>query len=94
MTYEEVDLWVRSQDLIYNRVSIINQCLGARYDTALDNPCVVRHVGSCYIAYLFDCEFARWKIYDQVSTDGALARLEAYSDGLWYTLRSGKLAVV
>lgn len=94
MTYHDVDLWVRVQDLITNRVSIVNQCLGARYDGVSDNPCVIRYCEGCYLIEIYGCEFVRWQIYDQCSIDAALSRIDAFSDGLWLAMRSGKLSIV
>lgn len=94
MSYDDVSLWVRAQDLIINRVSIVNQCLGARYEGNMDNPLLVRCVGGCYVAYLYGEEYARWRLYDRESTDAAFVRIDALSDGLWLALRSGRLAVV
>lgn len=80
--------WTKNFDLITNRISIINQTLGARYDAALDNPCVLVTKRGNYQINVCGVRFAGFRSYDMQSTIDALKRLDALSDGLWYLMRS------
>ena len=88
MDYENVCAWTKKFDLIINRISIINQTLGARYDAALDNPCVLVSKRGNYQVNVCGVRFACFRSYDLQSTVDALKRLDALSDGLWYLMRS------
>lgn len=91
MDYGEVKEWVRTQDVIENRVSIINQVLGARYDGCLDNPLVVRYRRGTYELSVCGAEYASWQVYDMESTSAALDCVQALKRGLWLLKRSGRL---
>ena len=88
MDYENVCSWTNTFDLITNRISIINQTLGARYDAAMDNPCVLVSKRGNYQVNVCGVCFASFSSYDLLETYDALQRLDALSDGLWYLMRS------
>lgn len=91
MKYPDVCEWTRLYDLIENRVSVINQMLGARYDRCLENPCLVKYRRGEYSCLICGIEFCAWRIYDLDTTRRAMDRLEALNDGIWYLVRSGGL---
>lgn len=92
MDYGEVKEWVRTQDVIENRVSIINQVLGACYDGCMENPLLMSYRRGSYVLTVCGAEFARWQIYDMESTGAALDCVQALKRGLWLLKRSGRLS--
>ena len=47
-SYYEMANWYRMLSLVDNRVSIVNQLLGCRYDHARDNPCSLVYARGWY----------------------------------------------
>lgn len=88
MTYEQADLWARMHDLIYNRVSVVNQLLGARYDGCRENPLQVVYEHGRYRCVLCGEDYASFGVYDLDTTQRALDRIDALQDGLWLLVRS------
>lgn len=84
--------WGKLADLVVNRVSVINQILGARYDGCLDNPVRLRRVRGGYVVEVCGAPFVRYDLYDVHSTESALASLDALKEGLWLLNRSGGLS--
>lgn len=91
MTYEDVSYWTSQYDLVANRVKIVNQILGSRYDGSLDNPCLLRCKRGMYTCYVCDAPYFHFKAYDLVGIDDALRLIDALADGLWLLARSGRL---
>lgn len=91
MTYEDMDYYTRVFNLIFNRVGIINQILGCRYDFDASNPCVVRHVGHEWRVDYYGSCVASWHIWDLPGIESAFARVDALDDALWITRRVGML---
>lgn len=89
MTIEQADMWARLTDLIANRVSIVNQLLGARFDGAKDNPLFVEYDHGRYVCKLCGEVYATWGVYDLCSTQAAYDRVDALADGLWLIGRFG-----
>lgn len=91
MTYHDVTAWTRIVDKIENRVSIINQIMGARYDTALDNPCRVWYRRGSYVCLYCGEVYATWHVYDVATAEVAFKRIDALADGLWLAFRTGRM---
>lgn len=89
MDYATACEWLRLHDVIVNRVSIINQVLGARYDGCLDNPLLIRCKRGLYTVTLCGVDYVSWRAYDITSTDDALHILDGLKRGLWLIRRSG-----
>lgn len=89
MTYEEVRNWTDKHNIIVNRVKVINQILGARYENACDNPCAIEYRRGRYRVLFFGVCLAEYGIYQVESVEMALLRLDAVNDALWYMSRVG-----
>lgn len=92
MAYGDVVEWSRLVDTIENRVSIINQIMGARYDNALDNPCRITYRHGGYTCTYCGVDYATWRVYDLKTTGDAFRRVDALADGLWYAFRTGRMS--
>ena len=92
MNYHEVSQWVKMLDLVTNRVSVINQMLGARYDGCLENPCRLCYERGSYSCMICGECYASFPNYDMDATSAALSRLSDLNDGLWLLKRSGRLS--
>lgn len=92
MVYGELAHWVRLFDLIANRVGVINQTLGARYDYCASNACHVAYSDGRYVCEVCGARFADFGLYDIPSAEDALSRLDSLNDGLWLLNRSGRLS--
>lgn len=91
MDYATVQDWTNLYELISNRVSVINQVLGARYDGLLTNPLQLHYHRGSYTCKVCGAEFASFRIYDLPSTSYAYDRLQGLNDGIWFLNRSGRL---
>lgn len=89
MTYEEVRIWTDKHNLIANRVKVINQILGARYENSCDNPCVIEYRRGRYRVLFCGVCFAEYGVYKERQAIEALKRLDALNDALWYMSRVG-----
>ena len=92
MGYADVVDWTRLVDIIENRVSIINQIMGARYDSCLDNPCILRYRRGEYVCTYCGETYATWHVYDLDTTRRAFERIDALSDALWLAFRTGRMS--
>lgn len=90
MSYDDVCAWTKTFDLITNRISIVNQTLGARYDNSPDNPCSLVSNRGRYEIRLCGVTFDTFAAYDYDAISKALNRVDALADGLWYIMRSDK----
>lgn len=84
MKYDDMYAWTRTFDLLANRVSIINQILGA-------NVVWVSYKRGLYVCTVCGAKLCDFRIYDLPSIDAAFASVDALSDGLWLLNRSGRL---
>ena len=82
ISYDDMCSWGKLTDLVVNRVSVINQILGARYDGCLENPVRLRRVVAATWSRSA-VPFCRYDLYDVPSTESALASLDALKEGLW-----------
>lgn len=92
ISYDDMCSWGKLTDLVVNRVSVINQILGARYDGCLENPVRLRRVRGGYVCEVCGEPFVRYDLYDVPSTESALAALDSLKEGLWLLNRSGGLS--
>lgn len=93
MTYYDVCRWTDLHDLIVNRVNVINQMLGARYDNSADNALRVILCKGIYSLYICGALFATWHVYDLDETCNALERINAVNDAVWFFNKSGRLLI-
>lgn len=84
MEYEHVYQWVKTVNLISNRVSCINNLI-ANPDGSF--PCHIVFKRGVYRVLLSGAEFARYRVYDDVSARAALDRVTTLLDGLWLARR-------
>lgn len=94
MRWEDMALWERKQTLVLNRLRIINQVMGCRYDESPDNPCTFGWRGGAYVVEWLGREVARMPIYDLEAAETAYQRLDAIADALWMARREGMLSTV
>ena len=91
MRYEDVSNWSRLFELIANRVSVINQVLGARFDGDMSNPVHLSYERGRYVCEVCGVPFVDFAVYDLEATSSAFARIDDLSDGIWLLNRSGRL---
>lgn len=94
MRWEDMALWERKQTLVLNRLRVINQVMGCRYDESPDNPCTFGWRGGAYFVEWYGREVARMPIYDLEAAETAFQRLDAIADALWMARREGMLKAV
>lgn len=94
MRWEDMALWERKQTLVLNRLRVINQVMGCRYDESPDNPCTFSWRGGAYVVEWLGREVARLPIYDLEAAETAFQRLDAIADALWMARREGMLKAV
>lgn len=80
---------VELMDVILNRVSIINQILGCKYDFAWDNPlCVVSRKGHVTIE-ISHATFSAERCSDANGLRRMLENLDVLKSALWLMARGG-----
>lgn len=89
MDYATACEWLRMHDVILNRVSIINQVMGSRYDCSLDNPLLISCKRGLYTLTLCGADFVTWRAYDVSSTSDALRLVDSLKRAIWLIRRSG-----
>lgn len=87
----DMNRWTEKHDLILNRIAIINQIHGCRYDYEATNACVVSRDGVWYYCSYFGCELCRWRRYDLDGVSSVFDKLDAMADVLWRVRRAGML---
>lgn len=92
MCYEDVTRWSQSLDLLMNRVGILNQILGCKYDQAPDNPLRLVCVRRSYVCEVCGCAFVRFRLYDIDGLESAISALDSFVEGLWLLNRTGRLS--
>ncbi len=85
--------WSRTHDKLLNRIAIVNQIHGCRYDYSVGNPCTVRYARGAYVCEYGGAELCAWGVYDLSSLDAAYAKVDALADALWLVRRAGFLRV-
>lgn len=93
LSYADVCAWSQDFEVVQNRVSIINQTLGCRYDGMLDNPCrlVLKRGSGRYVCYLCGEPYFDFGVYDVESISKARDCIDRLADGLWLLMRSGRM---
>lgn len=86
-----MDAWVRLFDTLVNRVSIVNQILGARYEGSSDCPCVLSYRKGVYTISICGTVYITFRVYDAAQLDAAFGKIDSLADGLWYLSRSGRM---
>ena len=89
MSYADMCEYVKVYDLVCNKVSLINQVLGCRYDFDCHNPCVLMHVGGRWRVVLFGRVLAEWAPWDVSGVRAALSFAQVAFDVLWDARRVG-----
>lgn len=80
---------VELMDVILNRVSIINQILGCKYDYALDNPLVVSARKGRVTVEISHATFSAEKYSDADGLRHMLENLDVLKFALWLMVRGG-----
>ena len=80
---------VELMDVILNRVSIINQILGCKYDYAWDNPLVVASGKGRVTVKISHAIFSAAKCSDAECLRSMLANLDVLKTALWLMSRAG-----
>lgn len=81
MDYSEIAAWVKTHNLIMNRVKCVN-------DVTLD-LCTVRGRAGRYRVEMCGSVICSWKAYDLRSCDDALVSMNAVLDTCWHLWRLG-----
>lgn len=89
VSYQDVHAWVKVDKAIQNRVAIINEIHGCRYDSSPGNPCALRWRKGRYVVTYCGEEIASYLLYDMPSVDGAFAKVDVLSNALWHARRLG-----
>ena len=82
-TIMQMNAWVRNHDLILNRLLIINQLHGCRYDRCSTNPCGLRHRGGTYDVEMYGVVVASYGLYDVSGVEDALALVDMLARLSW-----------
>lgn len=94
ITYGVVKDWTNAHELIQNRIAVVNQLHGCRYDNGATNPCKLRSCGDVYIALYCGVAVASWKLYDVESARYALSHVDRLQDVIWQGRRTGYLRLM
>ena len=92
--YSKYGMNHKRHDLLLNRVAIINQVHGCKYDFQTGNPCEVRGYGRSYEVYYGGDLLTTWDISDSGTLDAAFSRLDALADAVWLVRRAGFLRML
>lgn len=92
--YRQYDINRKKHDLLLNRIAIINQTHGCRYDYLAGNPCEVRNTGRWYECYYGGDLLTSWDVLDVSTLDSAFAALDALADAVWLVRRAGFLRML
>lgn len=92
MRFEDMTEYTKVFDLVCNKVSLINQVLGCRYDFDVRNPCRVLHVMGVWRVVLFGRVLAEWRPWDVSGVRSALSSAQVAFDVLWDARRVGIVA--
>lgn len=85
--------WLKRHDILLNRIAIINEIHGCRYDYSPANPCTVSYRLGHYTCTYAGDTLCSWLAYDLPSLDDAFACVDALCDALWLVRRAGFLRV-
>lgn len=85
-TYEQT---ARLVDVISNRVSVINQILGCRYDFAWSNPVTVVARRGRLKVKIFGVTFKTARLCDSDQLDDVVVALDLLKSALWLMSRGG-----
>lgn len=91
LRYADVCRWTKVHNLIVNRISIINQIHGCRYDGLVTNPCKLKRRDGHYVVDYCGEEMARWLLYDVDTVESAFRVVDRLSRALWLGRRAGVL---
>lgn len=89
MDYATACEWLELHNVVVNRISIVNQILGARYDGCMENPLLLTCNRGDYVLRVCGVEYVSWHAYDLASTRDAYGVVESLKRGLWLLRRSG-----
>ena len=78
-------------DLVLNRVAIVNQLHGCRYDHNPENPMRVSRDHGTYVVTYCDAEVVSFRSNDLDSVSSAFAVLDAWSRCVWLLSRARRL---
>lgn len=93
MGFEDMERWSRVFRVVENRIGIVNQLLGCRYDGARENPMRLEYGRGVYsVRFRGDvlCTFGAW---DLSGVELARALVDHWSDCLWQVREMGCLSV-
>lgn len=94
MTFEQMGIWTKTHDLVRNRMRVLNQILGCRYDESPENPARLEYRHGTYRVRFCGRIVAEWRVYDLQSVQTAFERLDAMSDAFWQARRAGVVGVL
>lgn len=76
-------------DVVTNRVSVINQILGCKYDFQIDNPLLISSRRGRVSVTVYGAEFASSRMSDSDGLKAMLYVLDSLKAGLWLLSRGG-----
>lgn len=88
--FDDVYRWVQLFDTLENRVAIINQLHGCRYDFSKTNPCLLEHGRGWYLVKYDGNEIARFRVYDLDSITSAFGIVDGFANAIWLLRRAGR----
>lgn len=94
LDYNVMCKWSQDFKVIENRVSIVNQIHGCRYDFDVSNPCALAYSHGRYSVTYDGLEVCGFGVYDADGIASALLSLTAWTDCLWRVRRAGFLRTV
>lgn len=94
LDYQQIYAFGKAHKLVVNRVSIINQLHGCRYDNGILNPCKLKWQRGRYVVTYCGRELCAYRLYDGTSADMAVSVVTALADMCWLGRRQGWIVFV
>lgn len=94
LDYSQVYAWNKAHKIVVNRVDIINQLHGCRYDSGILNPCKLKWRRGRYVVTYCGRELCAYRLYDAPSADAAVSVVSALVDMCWLGRRQGWIVFV
>lgn len=91
LTFNQLSYWVRRIDVLTNRVLLISQLCGVRYDGAPGSVCQLSYRRGHYVVTICGEPYQEFEIYDFDRLEEVIAAVDALFEGLWLMNRVGMI---
>lgn len=83
LCYADLVIWSKRYGLLCNRVKVVNQLHGCRYEQCPTNPCRLVYARGSYSVYYFGLLLCAFGVYDVNGVTSALGFLDSLADVVW-----------